>query len=184
MTRTLLMVRYALNEAEFYSDEHFGFQVPASVNGVDSRILKPRETWSDKEAYDAAAGKLVQMFQDNFAKFKSAVQAAALSRQWQCQRSSNGGIQDPSRSVLGFAARSPSNRNNSGGAGSRMTRLKAQNSPHRGSEGGMSSSVSAVSAFACRPKSLFSGNREFIAPVPRSAAKTAWAALCSSFSAS
>ena len=78
VTRTLLTAALdgTLNEAEFYSDEHFGFQVPASVNGVDSRILKPRETWSDKEAYDAAAGKLVQMFQDNFAKFKSAVQAA------------------------------------------------------------------------------------------------------------
>jgi phosphoenolpyruvate carboxykinase (ATP) len=41
--------------------------------------LKPRETWSDKEAYDAAASKLVQMFQDNVAKFKSVVQADVMA---------------------------------------------------------------------------------------------------------
>ncbi len=41
--------------------------------------MKPRETWSDKEAYDAAANKLVQMFQDNFAKFKNVVQADVMS---------------------------------------------------------------------------------------------------------
>jgi phosphoenolpyruvate carboxykinase (ATP) len=77
VTRTLLTAALdgTLNDGEFYIDKHFGFQVPASVKGVDSRILTPRETWSDKEAYDAAATKLVQMFQDNFAKFKSVVQA-------------------------------------------------------------------------------------------------------------
>jgi phosphoenolpyruvate carboxykinase (ATP) len=41
--------------------------------------LKPRETWSDKEAYDAAAAKLVRMFQDNFAKFKNVVQADEMA---------------------------------------------------------------------------------------------------------
>ena len=81
VTRTLLTAALdgTLNDGEFYIDEYFGFQVPASVKGVDSRILKPRETWSDKEAYDAAATKLVQMFQDNFAKFKSVVQADVMA---------------------------------------------------------------------------------------------------------
>jgi phosphoenolpyruvate carboxykinase (ATP) len=51
VTRTLLTAALdgTLNDGEFYIDKHFGFQVPASVKGVDSRILKPRETWSDKE---------------------------------------------------------------------------------------------------------------------------------------
>ncbi len=53
--------------------------MPASVKGVDSRILKPRETWSDKEAYDTAARKLVQMFQENFAKFESVVEADVMA---------------------------------------------------------------------------------------------------------
>jgi ATP-dependent phosphoenolpyruvate carboxykinase len=39
----------------------------------------PRETWSDKEAFDVAARKLVQMFQDNCAKFESVVQADVMA---------------------------------------------------------------------------------------------------------
>ena len=81
VTRTLLTAALngTLNDGEFYIDKHFGFQVPAAVKGVDSRILKPRETWSDKEAFDVAARKLVQMFQDNFAKFESVVQADVMA---------------------------------------------------------------------------------------------------------
>jgi phosphoenolpyruvate carboxykinase (ATP) len=45
---------------------------------TNDAILKPRETWSDKEAFDVAARKLVQMFQDNFAKFESVVQADVM----------------------------------------------------------------------------------------------------------
>lgn len=81
VTRTLLTAALdgTLNDGEFYIDEHFGFQVPASVKGIDSRILKPRETWSDRKAYDAAASKLVQMFLDNFSKFKSVVQTDIIA---------------------------------------------------------------------------------------------------------
>ena len=81
VTRTLLTAALngTLNDGEFYTDRHFGFQVPAAVKGVDSRILKPRETWSDQEAFDVAARKLVQMFRDNFAKFESVVQADVIA---------------------------------------------------------------------------------------------------------
>jgi phosphoenolpyruvate carboxykinase (ATP) len=81
VTRALLTAALngTLNDGEFYIDKHFGFQVPAAVKGVDSRILKPRETWSDKEAFDVAARKLVQMFQDNVAKFESVVQAEVMA---------------------------------------------------------------------------------------------------------
>jgi phosphoenolpyruvate carboxykinase (ATP) len=81
VTRTLLTAALngTLNDGEFYIDKHFGFQVPAAVKGVDSRILKPRETWSDQEAFDVAARKLVQMFRDNFAKFESVVQADVMA---------------------------------------------------------------------------------------------------------
>jgi phosphoenolpyruvate carboxykinase (ATP) len=53
------------------------------VPGVDSSILNPRDTWTDKLAYDVQAAKLVGMFVDNFAKFiehvDDNVKAAALA---------------------------------------------------------------------------------------------------------
>jgi phosphoenolpyruvate carboxykinase (ATP) len=52
------------------ADPLFGFQVPTSLPGVDPTILNPRETWSDKAAYDMQARALVDMFSKNFAKFE------------------------------------------------------------------------------------------------------------------
>ena len=70
-TRALLSAALdgSLNNVEFCIDENFGFEVPVSVPGVDISILNPRNTWDDKEAYDAQARKLVGMFVSNFQKF-------------------------------------------------------------------------------------------------------------------
>ncbi|MDX5361800.1 MAG: phosphoenolpyruvate carboxykinase [Alphaproteobacteria bacterium] len=74
-TRALLSAALdgSLAKVEFRTDENFGFQVPVAVPGVVSQILDPRSTWSDAEAYDAQAKKLVNMFIENFAKFESHV---------------------------------------------------------------------------------------------------------------
>jgi phosphoenolpyruvate carboxykinase (ATP) len=74
-TRALLNAALdgSLNEAEFRTDENFGFEVPVAVPGVDTAILNPRDTWADKADYDATAAKLVKLFIDNFAKFEDHV---------------------------------------------------------------------------------------------------------------
>lgn len=43
--------------------------VPRHVDGVDPKLLIPRDTWSDKNAYDVAAKELIAKFQRNFQKF-------------------------------------------------------------------------------------------------------------------
>ena len=74
-TRTLLTAALngSLAKASFRTDANFGVAVPVAVDGVDSAILDPRSTWSDGEAYDRQASRLVEMFIDNFAKFEDHV---------------------------------------------------------------------------------------------------------------
>jgi len=76
-TRALLNAALdgTLKNAEFRTDPNFGFQVPVAVAGVDAQILDPRQTWADKDAYDATARKLVGQFIENFAQFEDAVDA-------------------------------------------------------------------------------------------------------------
>jgi phosphoenolpyruvate carboxykinase (ATP) len=77
VTRALLnaALEGRLDAAPMRIDPHFGFAVPERADGVDSRILNPRETWNDKAAYDAMARKLVGMFVKNFAAFEAMVEA-------------------------------------------------------------------------------------------------------------
>lgn len=46
--------------------------IPTAVPGVDAGFLNPRKSWPSPAAYDAAAGKLAKLFQDNIRKFKAA----------------------------------------------------------------------------------------------------------------
>ena len=70
-TRRLLTAALsgALDHAPTRIDPLFGFDVPEAVDGVDPRLLDPRQCWSDQDAYDAQASKLVGLFRTNFLKF-------------------------------------------------------------------------------------------------------------------
>lgn len=59
----------SINDGEWETMPVFNFQIPVSVDGVDAHILNPRNTWEDKEAYDASRIKLAKMFRDNFERF-------------------------------------------------------------------------------------------------------------------
>ncbi|WP_457646177.1 phosphoenolpyruvate carboxykinase [Profundibacter sp.] len=59
----------SLNNVEFRKDPNFGFEVPVAVHDVDNSLLNPRDTWADKDAYDAQAQKLVGMFAENFGQY-------------------------------------------------------------------------------------------------------------------
>ncbi len=50
----------------------FKFQIPTSIRGLeDNSILQPRESWSDKTAYDITAQKLANEFRENFKRFEN-----------------------------------------------------------------------------------------------------------------
>ncbi len=70
-TRALLRAALSgeLDDVDYREDELFGFAVPIAVPGVDSKLLDPRSTWRDPDAYDRKARELARMFRDNFARF-------------------------------------------------------------------------------------------------------------------
>jgi phosphoenolpyruvate carboxykinase (ATP) len=89
-TRALLNAALdgSLNNVEFRKDPNFGFEVPVSVPGVDTKLLDPRGTWANPAEYDAMAAKLVDLFVENFAQFAEHVdegvrQAAPRTQQQQ-----------------------------------------------------------------------------------------------------
>ena len=47
----------------------FNFEIPKSIEGIDSKILNPRNTWSDKQLFDRTLKNLAQQFQKNFDYF-------------------------------------------------------------------------------------------------------------------
>src|SRR5689334_9719409 len=60
------LLRGDLARASTKIDPVFGLHVPEQVLNVPPDVLTPRETWSDKNAYDAQARKLAAMFRENF----------------------------------------------------------------------------------------------------------------------
>ena len=58
-----------LDIVKYRHDGVFNLDVPTSCPDVPSEVLDPRNTWSEKDAYDHSARKLAQMFVENFEKF-------------------------------------------------------------------------------------------------------------------
>ena len=74
---TRAMVNAALDGrlagASFTADVNFGVLVPDACPDVPDEVLNPRNTWTDKDAYDAQAKDLRRLFEENFQQFESAV---------------------------------------------------------------------------------------------------------------
>jgi phosphoenolpyruvate carboxykinase (ATP) len=64
-----------LDRVKYVKDPIFGLEIPAEVPAVPAEILNPRNTWSDKSAYDAKARELVALFEKNFEQFAQMVPA-------------------------------------------------------------------------------------------------------------
>jgi phosphoenolpyruvate carboxykinase (ATP) len=54
-------------------EPHFRLAVPGRVPGVPAEVMRPRDTWADRDAYDAQARKLAGMFARNFEQFADSV---------------------------------------------------------------------------------------------------------------
>ena len=77
---TRAMIRAILNgslaETETRPDPIFGVNVPMSCPEVPREVLEPRNTWTDKDAYDRQAADLARRFNENFRKYEAGVSEA------------------------------------------------------------------------------------------------------------
>ncbi len=80
---TRAMITAALNgeldKVSFTKHPVFGMLIPDTCPNVPSEILNPRNTWEDKEAYDAKANHLANEFVKNFEKFADFANAEILA---------------------------------------------------------------------------------------------------------
>jgi phosphoenolpyruvate carboxykinase (ATP) len=70
-TRALLkaVLGGQLDGVPFAPDPVFGLAVPASCPGVPDKVLRPREAWADKAAYDKVAKELADRFKAEARKY-------------------------------------------------------------------------------------------------------------------
>lgn len=58
-----------LDQVNFEQHDVFGIAMPLTCPNVPASLLNPRNTWENKEAYDAKANQLAEAFLKNFEKF-------------------------------------------------------------------------------------------------------------------
>lgn len=67
-----------INSAPTKKIPYFNFEVPTELNGVDSAILDPRDTYSDPAVWEEKAKDLADRFIKNFAKYEGNEAGKAL----------------------------------------------------------------------------------------------------------
>jgi len=64
-----------LAKAKTARDPVFGFNIVVECPGVPAEILRPRESWADKSAYDTTAKKLATLFNKNVETYAAGASA-------------------------------------------------------------------------------------------------------------
>lgn len=65
-----------LDNVEYVKDPFFNLMIPQSCPDVPNEVLNPKNTWSDKKAYDEQAKKLANMFVENFKEYSDGTSEA------------------------------------------------------------------------------------------------------------
>ena len=58
-----------LEKSEWQDYPVFNFKIPKSIEGIESSVLNPINTWESKDAYNQQLNTLAKMFIENFSKY-------------------------------------------------------------------------------------------------------------------
>ena len=67
-----------INKAKTKKIPYFDFEVPTTLNGVDTKILDPRDTYANAKDWEVKAQDLASRFVKNFAKYEGNAKGKAL----------------------------------------------------------------------------------------------------------
>ena len=70
----------SIKHCEFENFELFNLAIPKALQGVETSLLNPINTWADKNAYKATRDKLAQMFIDNFKRYEDVSEGVEFSK--------------------------------------------------------------------------------------------------------
>lgn len=81
ITRALITaaLNNELDKVNYITHEVFGLKMPVTCPNVPAEVLNPKNTWTDKDAYDKKANDLARSFNENFEKFKGQASAEILA---------------------------------------------------------------------------------------------------------
>ena len=68
----------SIDQAEFETVPYFNLAIPTALDGVDSNVLNPQNSYADANDWDVKARDLAQRFINNFAQFTDTERGAAL----------------------------------------------------------------------------------------------------------
>lgn len=70
-TRSIIsaILNGSLEDAQYHNTEVFNLSIPTQLADVPTELLNPKNTWTDKEAFDTKANKLASLFIENFKKY-------------------------------------------------------------------------------------------------------------------
>lgn len=70
----------SIKQCEFENFELFNLAIPKALQGVETTLLNPINTWTDKNAYKATRDKLARMFVENFKRYEDVSEGVEFSK--------------------------------------------------------------------------------------------------------
>ncbi len=70
----------SIKNCEFENFAKFNLAIPKALEGVETNLLNPENTWADKAAFGEARDKLVKMFVENFRRYEDVAEGKEFAK--------------------------------------------------------------------------------------------------------